>query len=44
MAWSIYGMYLKAAGGLPWAIVILGGLLLTEAANGMSNLVFVLVP
>lgn len=44
MAWSIYGMYFKAAGGFTWALVILGGLLLTEAANGMSNPVLVLVP
>ena len=34
MDWGIYGMYLKAAGGLTWAPVILGGLFLTEAANG----------
>lgn len=34
MDWGIYGMYLKAAGSLTWAPIILGGLFLTEAANG----------
>ena len=43
MDWGIYRMYLKAAGGLTWAPVILGGLLLTEAANGKLNPVLVLL-
>jgi len=42
MDWGIYGMYLKAAGGFTWAPIILGGLLLSEAANGNSNPVLVL--
>ena len=37
MDWGIYGLYLKAAGGYSWAPIILGGLLLTEAANGKPN-------
>jgi len=45
MDWGIYGLYLKSAGSLSWAPVILGGLLLTEAANGKPNPVLVpLVP
>jgi ATP-binding cassette subfamily C (CFTR/MRP) protein 1 len=43
MDWGIYGMYLKAAGSLAWAPVILGGLLLTEAANGKPNTIPILV-
>lgn len=43
MDWGIYGMYLKAAGGFTWAPVILGGLLLTEAANGKPNPVPILL-
>lgn len=37
MDWGIYRMYLKAAGGFTWALIILGGLLLTEAASGKSK-------
>lgn len=45
MDWGIYRMYLKAAGGFTWAPVILGGLLLTEAANGKpSPVLLLLVP
>jgi len=43
MDWGIYRMYLKAAGGFTLAPVILGGLLLTEVANGKTNPVLVLL-